>query len=147
VPAQFIFKYSLFRRCMFLLTFCCIHFYNECMHVDTHQLIEYRGPVYVSPCHCAENSCSSRASSLLPTLALFTGYCCLMASISLWTWNFLIMSRGLNSGLHTWKACVLSLEPHLQSICLCLFWRWSLANHLPRLSSNCDPPNLNLPIS
>jgi hypothetical protein len=35
------------------------------------------------------------------------------------------LSWGLNSGLHTCKAGVLLIEPHLQSIFIWLFWRWS----------------------
>jgi hypothetical protein len=57
-----------------------------------------------------------------------------------WEW-------GLNSGLCTCKACTLPLEPHLQSIFLCLFWRWSLSIYLPGLALNHDPPNLSLPSS
>jgi hypothetical protein len=36
------------------------------------------------------------------------------------------------------------LEPHLQSILLCLFWRWGLANSLPWQASNLNPPNFSL---
>jgi hypothetical protein len=31
---------------------------------------------------------------------------------------------GLNLGFHTCKTSALLLEPHLQSILFCLFWRW-----------------------
>jgi hypothetical protein len=39
-----------------------------------------------------------------------------------WDW-------ALNSGLCTCKAGALLLKPHLQSILLCLFWRWGLENY------------------
>jgi hypothetical protein len=39
----------------------------------------------------------------------------------------------------------LPLEPHLQSILLCLFWRWGLMNYLPGLTLNPDPLNLSIP--
>jgi hypothetical protein len=42
---------------------------------------------------------------------------------------------------------VSELELHLQSILHGLFWRWGLENYLPRLASNCDPPDLSLPTS
>jgi hypothetical protein len=48
-----------------------------------------------------------------------------------WDW-------GLNSWLHACKA--LLLEPHLESILLWLFWRWSLVNYLPGLALNLDLP-------
>jgi hypothetical protein len=57
-----------------------------------------------------------------------------------WEWD-------LNSGLHICKAGALLLEPLHQSILLWLFWRWGLANYLPRLASNLNPPDLNLPSS
>jgi hypothetical protein len=38
-------------------------------------------------------------------------------------------------------------SPHLQSILSWLFWKWGLANYLPELALNNDPPNLNLPSS
>jgi hypothetical protein len=39
-------------------------------------------------------------------------------------------------------------EPHLRtSILLGLFWQWGLANCLPGLASNSDPPNFILPSS
>jgi hypothetical protein len=57
----------------------------------------------------------------------------------------LVVFGGLNSGLHACKAGTLLLEPHLQFILLWIFW--GLANYLPRVASNSDPPNLNLPIS
>jgi hypothetical protein len=50
----------------------------------------------------------------------------------------------LNSGLHAYKAGALLLEPHLQSILLWLFWKWSVTHHLPRLASNHNPPDLSL---
>jgi hypothetical protein len=30
---------------------------------------------------------------------------------------------------------------------LWLFWRWGFVNYLPRLASNCYPPDLSLPRS
>jgi hypothetical protein len=54
----------------------------------------------------------------------------------------------LNSGLFTCKAGTLLHEPHLQSILLWLFCRWSWgAQYLPGLALNCDPPHLSLPSS
>jgi hypothetical protein len=44
----------------------------------------------------------------------------------------------------TCKAGALPLKPHLQSIFLWLFWRWGLVYYLPGLTSNLDPPDLNL---
>jgi hypothetical protein len=38
-----------------------------------------------------------------------------------------------------------SLELYLQSILLWLFWRQWLTNYLPKLASNCNPPDLSLP--
>jgi hypothetical protein len=42
---------------------------------------------------------------------------------------------SLNLGLGACKADAL-LQPHLQSILLCLFWRWGLADHFIELASN-----------
>jgi hypothetical protein len=53
----------------------------------------------------------------------------------------------VDSGLCAYKAGTLLLEPHLQSIWLRLFWRWSLVNYLPGLALNHNPPNLILPSS
>jgi hypothetical protein len=52
---------------------------------------------------------------------------------------------GLNSGLCACKVGTLPLEPQLQSILLCLFWRWGLSNYLPGVAMNCDSPDLSLP--
>jgi hypothetical protein len=43
------------------------------------------------------------------------------------------------------RRVALLLEPHLQFILLWLFWRWDLLSYLPRLASNCNPPDLSLP--
>jgi hypothetical protein len=62
--------------------------------------------------------------------------------------EFFIFLMGLgfelSASIHTCKAGALLLKPHLQSILLWLFWRWDLVNYLPRLASNCNPPNLPL---
>jgi hypothetical protein len=57
--------------------------------------------------------------------------------------EFFAVVIGLGFELRAWH-CIgtLALEPHLQSILLQLFWRWG-----PGLTSNCDPPDLNLPRS
>jgi hypothetical protein len=63
-----------------------------------------------------------------------------------WDWD-------LNSGLCTCQAGNLLLESQLQSFCsvifclFVLFLRWDLENYLPRLASNCNPPDLSLPSS
>jgi hypothetical protein len=57
-----------------------------------------------------------------------------------WDW-------GLNSRLHTCKACFLPLEPQLQFVLLWLFCRWGLLNYLPGLALNSDFPSLSLPSS
>jgi hypothetical protein len=49
------------------------------------------------------------------------------------TW-FLFVLVGLGSELHACKADTLPLDPHLQFILLCLFWRCDLANHLSGLA-------------
>jgi hypothetical protein len=41
-----------------------------------------------------------------------------------WEWD-------LNTGLWACKAGAIPLEPYLQSILPCLFWRWGLANYFP----------------
>jgi hypothetical protein len=48
----------------------------------------------------------------------------------------------LNSELCAHKAGTLPLEPLFQSILLWLFWRWGLANYLPRLALNYYSSNL-----
>jgi hypothetical protein len=58
-------------------------------------------------------------------------------STFLWDWD-------LNSGLCAYKADVLLLESHLQSV---LFWRWGVTNYFPELVSNRDPPDLSFPSS
>jgi hypothetical protein len=45
---------------------------------------------------------------------------------------------GFYSRLRACKAGALPLEPHLQSILLCLFWRWGLSCYFPRLAENRD---------
>jgi hypothetical protein len=56
-----------------------------------------------------------------------------------WDWD-------LNAGFCTCKAGALPLEPHLQSILFCLFWRWGgLSNYFPGRALNLDPPDLSLP--
>jgi hypothetical protein len=42
---------------------------------------------------------------------------------------FLFVGHGLNSGFCICKVGALPLEPHLQSILLWLFWRWSFMNY------------------
>jgi hypothetical protein len=54
---------------------------------------------------------------------------------------------GLGFEFHTDKAGALPLEPHLQFILLCLFWRLGLANYLPELTLHLDPSDLGLPSS
>jgi hypothetical protein len=44
---------------------------------------------------------------------------------------FCVCEMGLDSGLHTCKAGILSLEPHLQYILLMLFWIWGLTKYFP----------------
>jgi hypothetical protein len=51
---------------------------------------------------------------------------------------------SFNSGLCACKGGVLLLGPYLQSILVCLFWKWGLMNYLPGLASNLNPPNPNL---
>jgi hypothetical protein len=41
------------------------------------------------------------------------------------------------------KQALYLFEPHRQSILLWLFWKWDLANYLPRLALNHDPPDLS----
>jgi hypothetical protein len=58
---------------------------------------------------------------------------------------------GLNLGLQACKACAskagtLPLDSHLQSVLLCLFWRWGFLNYFPGLaqtpqSSQSQPLN------
>jgi hypothetical protein len=50
----------------------------------------------------------------------------------------------LDSRLSTYNAGALPLEPHLQSILLWLIWRWDLMNYLYGLTSNQDPPSLQV---
>jgi hypothetical protein len=57
---------------------------------------------------------------------------------------------GLRFELRASEACkagILLLEPHLQSILLWLFWKWSLVNCFSRLSSNLDLPTVSFPSS
>jgi hypothetical protein len=42
---------------------------------------------------------------------------------------------------------VLAKQAHLQSVLLCLFWRWGLRSYLVRLASNNDSPDISLPSS
>jgi hypothetical protein len=57
----------------------------------------------------------------------------------LWDW-------GLNSGLHTCEAGVLSSLRHTsKAIFLWSFWRWGLEDYLPGLALNLDPPNFSQP--
>jgi hypothetical protein len=60
----------------------------------------------------------------------------------MYVWNWC-----LNSGLHGGKARTLSLEAHLKSILVWLFWIWDLVNYSPGLASNLKPPDLSLPSS
>jgi hypothetical protein len=48
------------------------------------------------------------------------------------------------SALH-FTAGALLLKPYLRFILLWLFWRWGVANYLPGLALNSDPPNLIFP--
>jgi hypothetical protein len=62
-----------------------------------------------------------------------------------WTMYFFLGQRwdlGLNSELPSCKVGVQLLEPHLQSILLCLFWRWSLTTICPGW-----PQTVILPVS
>jgi hypothetical protein len=65
-----------------------------------------------------------------------TGFCVfgLRWQESSWVLFPFIPPRGLNSGLHTWKAGPWPLEPLLQSILLWLFWVWGLPNCFPGLA-------------
>jgi hypothetical protein len=63
--------------------------------------------------------------------------------------SFLFFLVGLEfelRALHLQSRCS-TLEPHLQSIWLWLFWRWDLENYFPRLALNCSSSNLSLPSS
>jgi hypothetical protein len=53
----------------------------------------------------------------------------------------------LNSGLHTYKAGTLPLEPYPSLFHSGYFGDGGLMNYLPGLASNHDPPNLSLPNS
>jgi hypothetical protein len=50
----------------------------------------------------------------------------------------LLLEWTLISGLCTYKVGTLPLEPHIQSILLQLFWKWSLENYLFGMALNCD---------
>jgi hypothetical protein len=54
---------------------------------------------------------------------------------------------GFELGASHLKSGAVLLEPHLQSILLCIFWRWGLEtpSYLPRVSSNCNSPDISLP--
>jgi hypothetical protein len=52
---------------------------------------------------------------------------------------------GFELGTLHCKAAALRFEPHLPSMLHWLFWRWALRSDLPRLASNCRPPDLSLP--
>jgi hypothetical protein len=52
---------------------------------------------------------------------------------------FFLVGQGLK------KQALCELEPHLQSILLWLFWRWSLTKYLSRLASKSEPLDLCLP--
>jgi hypothetical protein len=49
---------------------------------------------------------------------------CLQYNFFLLSLSFFFGAWGVSLGLHTCEADSLSLEPHLQSILLWLFWRW-----------------------
>jgi hypothetical protein len=63
-------------------------------------------------------------------------------------YKYIFWGVGLGFKLRLWacKAGALSLELHLQSILLWLFWRWGgLTNCLPALALNCNPLYFSLP--
>jgi hypothetical protein len=68
------------------------------------------------------------------------GFWFLFFSFFGWEWN-------LNSGLYTYKAGALLLEPHVQSILLWFFGDEKMEYCLPMLVSNLNPPNLCFPSS
>jgi hypothetical protein len=55
-----------------------------------------------------------------------------------------VYDRGFELRARHLQIGTLPLEPHLQSILLWLFWRLCLANYLPGITTNLDPPNLSL---
>jgi hypothetical protein len=61
----------------------------------------------------------------------------------------LSLSLSLFLSLSRWDFTLAkqTLEPHLQSILLRLFWRWGLMNYLPGLVSSHNPPDLSFPSS
>jgi hypothetical protein len=50
----------------------------------------------------------------------------------------------MNSGFHANKAGAVPLKPNLQSICSGYFEDGVHVNYLPELTSNHNPPDLNL---
>jgi hypothetical protein len=77
---------------------------------------------------CSPDRSGTLQSSCLSCLSLS------LPSAKLWH----LLSLSLSLGLWACKTGTLSFEPHLQPILLWLFWRWSLSNSLPRLSSNLN---------
>jgi hypothetical protein len=61
------------------------------------------------------------------------------------TFFFFLVGLGFElRALHLQSKCSV-LETHFQTILLWLFWRWDLANYLPGLALNLDPPCISLP--
>jgi hypothetical protein len=58
--------------------------------------------------------------------------------------NFFFLELESELRLRACKAGTLPLVPHLQSILVWLFWKWSLMDCLPCLTSNLDPPDLSV---
>jgi hypothetical protein len=71
---------------------------------------------------------------LLDFILLLFFFCILCVGVGLVRLGFEFKTLCLQTG--TCKAGNALLEPYLQSIFLCLFWRWDLINYLPGLASN-----------
>jgi hypothetical protein len=82
-----------------------------------------------------EHQFQPRMKSLVSVRVVFI-YLFIHSFIHSWDWS-------LNSGSPAYEAGALLLGSHLQSILLWLFWQWDLANYLPGLASNYNPPDLS----
>jgi hypothetical protein len=98
-----------------MLNFASVHSHTQLSHRTLRDLLGMLPVTAPKPTIVQMREVKSRSQTTLP----FSTYVTFVFSI----------------GLCTWKAGAVLLEPPLQSILLCLFWRWGLMNYLPGLAS------------
>jgi hypothetical protein len=117
--------------------------------------IEFRASYMLAKCSTTEKTFEDFQMIIFQNHLLFfhflSHYTCVSASLVVFSLDlpnfFFLWDWYLNSGLCVYKVEVLTSWDIRPAHLFLLFWKWRLVNYLPRLPSNCNPPDLSLPSS